>query len=137
VGRSVHLRIHTQDPRRTAAFYAEVFGWSLPADRDRHCWVITPGDEQRLGIDGTGPVDADADGPFLPTVHVDNLDATIQAALAAGGEVLVPRIPVPSVGWLAYLADTAGNLIGIMQDDPHACWPGSANLRHQDAPEDI
>ena len=118
MSRPVQLRIFTRDPRRAAAFYAEVFGWSLPAAGDRLCWVITPGDDQRLGIDG-----ADSGGLFIPTVHVDDLDATAQAAVAAGGEILVPRIPSPRVGWLAYLADTEGNLVGIMQDDPHACWP--------------
>jgi uncharacterized protein len=122
VGQPVRLRIYATDPRRAAAFYADVFGWSLPTDGDRPCWVITPNDDQRLGIDGTD-LD-DADGPFIPTVHVDDLDATTRAALAAGGEILVPRMPLPSAGWLAYLADTEGNLIGIMQDDPHARWPG-------------
>jgi len=131
VGRPVHLWIHTEDPQRAAAFYAEVFGWSLPADHDRRCWVITPGDERRLGVDGTDPVDAD--GPFIPTIHVDDLDATIQTAVAAGGETLVRRTPVPGAGWLAYLADTEGNLIGIMQDDPHACWPDPVNPWDQGA----
>ena len=123
MGRPIRLRIFTRDPRRAAAFYAQVFGWSLPADGDRLCWVITPSDDNRLGIDDTGPVDADTDGPFIPTVHVDDLDATTQAARAAGGEILVPRLPLPRAGWLAYLADPEGNLIGIMQNDPHAHRP--------------
>ena len=123
MSRPVQLRIFTSDPRRAAAFYAEVFGWSLPADGDRCCWVITPGDDQRLGIDGADAFDADGDEFFIPTVHVDDLDAITRAAVAAGGEILVPRVPSPRVGWLAYLADTEGNLVGIMQDDPHACWP--------------
>jgi len=120
VGQPVRLPIYARDPRRAAAFYSEVFGWSLPADGDRRYWVITPDDDQRLGVDGD-----DIDGPFIPTVHVDDLDATTQAAVAAGGEILVPRMPLPSVGWLAYLADTEGNLIGIMQDDPYARWVGN------------
>jgi uncharacterized protein len=64
---------------------------------------------------------------FIPTVHVTDLDAATAAAHAAGGDVLVPRLPVPGVGWLIYLADTEGNLIGIMQDDPCAAWPSAPN----------
>jgi predicted enzyme related to lactoylglutathione lyase len=109
MSRPARLRIFTRDPRRAAAFYAQVFGWSLPADGDQRCRVITPSDD-------TGPID----GPSIPTVHVDDLDATTKAARAAGGEILVPRLPLPRAGWLAYLA---GPEIGIMQNDPHARWP--------------
>ena len=125
MGRSVRLRIHARDPRRAAAFYTQVFGWSLPTDDGRRCcWVITPTDDCRLGVDGP-----DAAEVIIPTVHVTDLDATIQAALAAGGEILVPRIPIPGAGWLVYLADTEGNLIGVMHDDPDANWPDTPGLR--------
>jgi len=50
--------------------------------------------------------------------------------LAAGGEVLVPRTPLPRAGWLAYLTDTEGNVIGIMQDDPDAAWPTAPGHQH-------
>ena len=133
MGRPVRLRIFARDPRRAAAFYAEVFGWSLPADGDPVCWVVTPSDDQRLGIDDTD--DTGTDGLFVPTVHVDDLDATTQAALAAGGEILVSRIPSPRAGWLAYLADTEGNLIGIMQDDPCARWPDRSTPEHPAGPD--
>jgi hypothetical protein len=41
----------------------------------------------------------------------------------AGGEILVPRIPLPGIGWLAYLSDTEDNVLGVMQHDPGAAWP--------------
>jgi predicted enzyme related to lactoylglutathione lyase len=121
VGQPVRLCIFAADPDRARAFYAKVFGWSLPEDGGG--WVMTSVDDPRLGIDDsdtaeTGPVE-----PYVPTVHITDLDATTAAALAAGGEVLVPRIPLPRAGWLVYLTDTEGNLIGIMQDDPDAAWP--------------
>jgi uncharacterized protein len=123
VGQGVRLRIFARDPDRARAFYAQVFGWSLP-EGPRYCWLITTGDDPRLGIDGPTRNAADhPTGPLIPTVHVTDLDAATAAALAAGGEILVPRIPLPGAGWLVYLADTEGNLIGIMQDDPGAAWP--------------
>jgi predicted enzyme related to lactoylglutathione lyase len=134
VGRRVPLRISAKDSRRAAAFYTAVFGWSLPTAGDRRCWVITPGDDQRLGIDGTDPIDTATDEPDIPTVHVDDLDATTHTALTAGGELLVPRIPLPGVGWVAYLADTEGNLIGILQHDPHARWPDQSGTPHRATP---
>jgi predicted enzyme related to lactoylglutathione lyase len=127
MGHGVRLRIFATDRDRARAFYAHVFGWSLPDDARRHCWVVTTGDDPRLGIDGPHPTGTDytvnPNRLFVPTIHVPDLDATTAAALANGGDLLVARIPIPGVGWLVYLADTEGNLIGIMQDDPHAAWP--------------
>jgi uncharacterized protein len=125
VEQAVRLRIFARDPDRARAFYAQVFGWSLPDDGQRRCWVITSGDDPRLGTDGPGAIGADHDGEvFMPTIHVaDVAAAAAAAAVATGGEVLVPRLPLPGVGWLVYLADTEGNVIGIMQDDSRAAWP--------------
>jgi hypothetical protein len=89
-----------------------------------HGWLITPRDDPRFGIDGPHPTGVEPAGEaFIPTILVAD---TTAAALAAGGEVLVARIPLPWVGWLVYLADTEGNLIGIRQDDPDAVWPTPA-----------
>jgi predicted enzyme related to lactoylglutathione lyase len=32
----------------------------------------------------------------------------------------VPKAPVPGVGWLAYVTDTEGNVLGLMQEDASA-----------------
>jgi predicted enzyme related to lactoylglutathione lyase len=110
--------IFAADPDRARAFYARVFGWTLPERECRTGWVVTTSDDPRLGVDG--PDADDARDTHIPTVHVADLDATVAAARAAGGDVLVPRLPVPGVGWLAYLADTEDNVLGVMQDDPNA-----------------
>jgi predicted enzyme related to lactoylglutathione lyase len=124
VEQHVRLWIFAKDAARARAFYAHVFGWSLAGDGPRISWVITPDDDSRLGVDGPNPTNArHLDEPAIPTMHVADLDATTAAAQAAGGEILVPRIPLPGVGWLAYLADPEGNLLTVMQDDAHAAWP--------------
>jgi hypothetical protein len=48
------------------------------------------------------------------------LNATVEAASERGGEVRLPRFAVPGVGWQAYLADTEGNLFGVLQADSSA-----------------
>ena len=35
-------------------------------------------------------------------------------------EIALPRMPIPTVGWLAYAKDTEGNLFGMMQMDANA-----------------
>ena len=121
MAKPVHLRIDATDPERASAFYTKVFGWSLATDEGRHCWIITPSDDPRVRA-------AAADeGITIPAVHVDDLDAVTRAAVAAGGEVLVAPIPLPGTGWLVCLADTEGNFIGVMRDDPDAHWPDASD----------
>jgi hypothetical protein len=35
-------------------------------------------------------------------------------------ERALAKMPIPGVGWLAYVKDTEGNLFGMMQNDPNA-----------------
>ncbi|MEV4511130.1 VOC family protein [Dactylosporangium sp. NPDC049525] len=127
MGQQVYLRIYATDPQRAATFYTKVFGWSLATGEGQRCWVITPSHDPRVRA-------AADEGITIPAVHVDDLDAVTQAAVAAGGEILVAPMPLIGAGWLACLADTEGNFIGVMRDDPDADWPSLSDARPLPAP---
>ena len=40
--------------------------------------------------------------------------------LDRGGQIALPKMPIPGMGWLAYCKDTEGNIFGMMQGDPNA-----------------
>jgi hypothetical protein len=42
----------------------------------------------------------------------------LELASAAGGTVVLPKMIVPGVGFLAYIKDTEGNIVGLMQAEP-------------------
>jgi predicted enzyme related to lactoylglutathione lyase len=127
MGRPVHFEIHATDPQRSREFYERIFDWTFEQWGDQHYWMVRTGEEGQPGINGgilprrggapapDAPVNA-----FIVTVDVDDLTRTVEAAIEFGGEVRLPRMPVPGVGWLAYLADPDGNLFGVMQADPSA-----------------
>jgi predicted enzyme related to lactoylglutathione lyase len=106
---------------KTAAFYRDVFGWKVekwegPVDY----WLITTGDESTPGING-GLMRAG--GPFSGTVNtleVEDLDAAIKKVKAHDGEMVFEKDFVPGVGYLAYFKDTAGVIVGMIQNDPKA-----------------
>ena len=50
----------------------------------------------------------------------DELSGLEEKALATGGTMALPKMPVPGVGWLAYVKDTEGNILGMMQRDTGA-----------------
>jgi len=104
--------------------YEEVFGWAFQRWGDNDYWVITTGEPGTPGIDGgllprQGPapeVGAAVNG-YVVTVEVDDLDATVEQALKLGGEVRLAKMQMAGIGWLAYLADTDGNLFGVLEPE--------------------
>lgn len=127
MGRPVHFEIHAEQPERAAAFYSTLFGWSFQKwEGPWPYWLISTGDDP-VGINGgmvqrqgAAPAEGQAVNAFVVTIDIADCDATVAAALSHGGAVALPKMPVPGIGWLAYLKDTEGNLIGVMQRDEKA-----------------
>ena len=125
MNRVVHFEIHADDPKRAAAFYSTVFGWKFNQWGDIEYWLITTGDDSQPGINGglskrKPGQHGDIIMAYVCTVEVKLLDDSVEAVKANGGQNVVPRMPVPGVGWLAYCKDTEGNVFGLMQNDTSA-----------------
>jgi len=54
------------------------------------------------------------------TIGVESVDAAVETVTKAGGKLVMPKTPIPTVGYFAYLTDTEGNLFGVMQPDANA-----------------
>jgi hypothetical protein len=126
--RVVHFEIHADDPARARTFYGALFGWEFtPFGGPMDYWIIRTGSEGQPGIDGgimrrmgAAPADGQAVNAYVCTVDVDQLDHSIAQALALGGTLALPKMPIPGIGWLGYAKDTEGNIFGMMQADPNA-----------------
>ena len=119
--RPIHFEIPAENPERIMNFYATVFGWKFskwagPTDY----WMIATGGPEEPGINGGILPRRDPAQPCVNTVGVANLDDTLKTVESAGGVCVMPKMPIPGVGWLAYCKDTEGNMIGMMQADPQA-----------------
>lgn len=123
-----HFEIHADNLERAAGFYTGLFGWTITKwDGPVEYWLIATGPDSEPGINGglvkrMGPPPADMQpvSAYVCTTTVPDLDARIEKALATGGTIALPKMPVPGVGWLAYLKDTEGNIFGMMQPDSNA-----------------
>jgi len=127
MSRPIHFEIHAEKPERAMKFYTDLFGWKFAQWGKEAYWLVTTGEAPEPGINGGlmprrggGPVPMAAVNAFVCTVGVANLDAMIAKVTAAGGVITVPKMPIPTMGWLAYGADTEGNLFGMMQMDAAA-----------------
>ena len=124
--RVVHFEIHSEIPERAMEFYSGVFGWEFSKwEGPQDYWLVTTGPDEEPGINGglvqrQGEIDGQAIIAYVCTVDVSSVDETVQTVTQHGGNVAVPKMAVPSVGWLAYCKDTEGNLFGLMASDPDA-----------------
>lgn len=127
-GRVVHFEIHAQDPQRAIDFYAALLDWTFHAwEGPSEYWLVDTGSAEQPGINGglvrrrgDAPVEGQAVNAFVCTVDVEDLDAILAHAEQLGAPLAVPKMAVPGIGWLAYVKDPEGNILGLMQEDAGA-----------------
>jgi len=104
------LELMTGELDDAAAFYSEIFGWSVRRmDMPTGPYhVIKVGDTDVGGLMATPP---DA-GPVPPHwgvyITVDNVDSVAEKVKAHGGTIVVPPTDIPTVGRFAVLQDPQG-----------------------------
>ena len=124
--RVVHFEIHAANPERAVKFYETLVGWTFQKwEGPMEYWLVTTGPADQPGINGglvrrQGEIDGQAVIAYVCTVDVTDLDASVKTALDSGGQIAVPKMAIPGMGWLAYCKDTEGNIFGMMQGDPSA-----------------
>jgi len=126
--RVAHFEIHGSNPETLIAFYRDLFGWAFDGwGPQGGYWMIRTGANDEPGIDGgltlrrgDPPVEGAAVNAYVCTVVVPSARDSLEKALALGGVQAVPLSAVPGVGWLCYVKDPGGNILGIMQSDTAA-----------------
>jgi predicted enzyme related to lactoylglutathione lyase len=118
--RIIHFEIPAENPERAVKFYQKVFKWKIekwagPMDY----WLVTTGEDKEPGINGAITLKENL-AATTNTVDVPSVDDFLKKIKEAGGKVVMPKTAVPGVGYMAYCADTEGNVFGIMQNDPSA-----------------
>ena len=118
--RVVHFEIPCDDPEKTMEFFKTVFGWKFEQFGNESYWSAVTGDQASPGINGGIMKKRDPRQPVVNSIDVANLDEAADSIEKAGGKIVVPKMPIPGIGWLAYFTDPDGNIHGIYQNDPSA-----------------
>lgn len=109
------------DPERAIEFYTRTFGWEFmkfPGPQDY--WFIRTGDQAEKGIDGGLLKSPDGVARTVNSIEVTAIDDYLAAITANGGTIVVPKISMPGMGYLAYFIDPCGIITGVSQADPGA-----------------
>ncbi len=116
----VHLEIPSDDVKRAVNFYWEIFGWKFePMEGMPDYQLFRPSEDQK---DLGGAVMArqqPMQGP-LPYIQVESVNAYSEKIETLGGKILVPKMAVGGMGWMAVFQDTEGNILGIFEPDTSA-----------------
>lgn len=133
MNRPVHFEIHADDLDRCQKFYGDLFGWKY----ERYDWM-----EFEYIMVTTWPAWATWDefwlngwmlkrtwatpgawtwaNAYVCTMWVISVDEMTKKAVELGWTVVVGKMPIPKMWWLAYLIDTEGNTFWIMESDTNA-----------------
>ena len=115
-----HFAINADDLDATRRFYEAVLGWTFTEWGPPGFLQIRPGEdpggevigalqERRELVPGTRTVGYEC------TFAVEDVQAVLRAATAAGGKVLMEPFTIPGVGELVWVEDPAGNPFGAMR----------------------
>ncbi len=127
MSRPVHFEIHAGDPERARRFYETVLGWTIEQWGDQPYWIVSTGPDGQPGINGgllprhgPAPEPGAAVNASVLTVQVDDLDGTLARATAEGATMALDKALMGGVGWLAYVTDPEGNILGLLQPETPA-----------------
>ncbi|WP_395689450.1 VOC family protein [Aestuariivirga sp.] len=116
-GEVVWSELMTTEIDKAKAFYGRTLGLTFEAHDptgDGNYWVAMADGEAAWGLMDMTSRPESPTGWFT-YLAVDDVDARVAAAEAAGGKLLVPVFDVPSVGRIAVLQDPTGAVIGWMK----------------------
>jgi uncharacterized protein len=109
----------TRDAEASKKFFSDALGWSfekMPTPEGGGTyWIAKSGDEM---VGGLFPIDDPQFAPlaeaWLAYIAVDDVDARVKKAKAAGAKAMREPFDIPGVGRIAILTDPRGTAIGLM-----------------------
>ena len=122
-GKICYIEMPAVDIRRSADFYAKVFGWHLRQRGDGStAFDHTTGEVSGTWVVGRPPSSAPG---LLLYIMVDSVAATVEKVIAQGGQIVQPiGADAPEV--TARFRDPGGNVIGLYQEPARASASGKS-----------
>jgi len=111
-----HFEIPADDVARAKEFYKNLFGWQIEEVEGGYHLIHTG--ENEVG----GGMMKRVVPQQQPTIYfeVESADDYIRRIQELGGNIVVPKMAVPTMGYFAQAMDTEGNVFAIWQVDPQA-----------------
>lgn len=120
--RVTHFEIPYDDAARAKSFYQKAFGWQIVDMPEYGYTMVSTGPADPSGMPaepgfiggGMSPRSDSVKHPMI-TVDVTDIDAAIDSVTTAGGSIVAAKQQVGDMGFVAYVADTESNIMGLWQ----------------------
>ena len=114
----IHFEIESTDQAATRAFFGEVFGWKTDYMPEMD-YALVDTRSEGAGINGgIGPAHGEYGSCVTFYIAVDDAQAYLDKAVAAGGKVIMPVTKIPNAVTLAMFTDPTGAAVGLVLDEP-------------------
>lgn len=122
-GKVIHFEIPADNVERAQTFYREAFGWKIDPMPEMDYTIVSTTATNDEGMPTTagainggmmrreGPIT----GPVI-TIDVPDLEQAMQHVSELGGKTIKGKETVADMGYVAYVADPEGNIIGLWQN---------------------
>ena len=106
----VHVELPTQDGAAMRKFYGDIFGWEFSHMDSPEYWSFAT---DGLGGGLSEVNDQVKPGDVLLYIGSEDIEADLKAIQATGGQVVMPKTEIPTIGWMAMFSDPTGNVLGL------------------------
>jgi hypothetical protein len=115
----VHFEIGCKDAARTSEFYSKLFDWKIEQSGGPSAMIDTG---SKAGIHGHITALGHEPHRYINIyAEVDDVQASVDRAVALGGKTVVPPTDVPGQGKFAWIADPEGTIVGLWKSlEPRA-----------------
>jgi uncharacterized protein len=120
VGAPCWVDLMTSDPDKSRAFYGQLFGWTSEEAGEEYGGYVNFL-KDGLGVGGCMRNDGQSGMPDGWSIYLttDDAQATADAAVANGGQVVVAPMDVMELGRMAFVTDAGQAAIGVWQPGLH------------------
>jgi predicted enzyme related to lactoylglutathione lyase len=118
----VHFEIPADNLEKLKKFYSDLFGWKFekfPGPTEYWNILTVPVDEKgmpiRPGVNGGMMKKTRKEHKPVNYISVESVDESSKRVVQHGGQIIVPKMEIPGMGWWVLAVDPDGNQIGLFE----------------------
>jgi len=118
----VHFEIPADNLEKMKKFYGDLFGWKIekmPGGMEYWGIQTVPVDDKgmamRPGVNGGMMKRQMPEQKPVNYISVESVDEYSKKVVKLGGQIVVPKMEIPGMGWWALALDPEGNQIGLFE----------------------
>jgi predicted enzyme related to lactoylglutathione lyase len=108
----VHFEIPADDMQRAKTFYTNLFGWKFEGVQGMDYMIV-----DTYGLGGGMVKRIQTNQQIFVQIGVPSVDEYSTKVEKLGGKIIVPKTPIPGMGYFAICTDTENNVFGIVETD--------------------